>query len=326
MKTQKPNSLWSAKTLAITGGTGSFGQKYLEYALSTEVKRIVILSRDEYKHDLIRKKFNDDRIEFRICDVRDFQSVRQSLKGVNYLFHAAALKQVPSCEIQPIEAVKTNILGSENVLRAAVENQLESVVVLSTDKAVQPVNAMGISKAMMEKIALSWSQAQSHTKINVTRYGNVLFSRGSVLPFFFERAKSNKSIPVTNLEMTRFLLPLQDAIDLVTYALFKDTSGSIFVRKSPAASISIIVEMLEMAIGRSVKMEVIGVRPGEKIHETLLSEEELSKAIETPLYFEVKLDSKSKSQISAYSSLSTNQLNAEELFALLKNQPEYADY
>lgn len=317
---------WAEKTLAITGGTGSFGQKYLDYALTTDVKRIVILSRDEFKHDSMRKLYGDSRLDFRICDVKDYDAVHQYLKDVDFLFHAAALKQVPSCEIQPFEAAKTNIIGSENVLRAAIANEVESVVVLSTDKAVQPVNAMGISKAMMEKIALSLAKNQSRTRINVTRYGNVLFSRGSVLPFFFERIKNKQSLPVTDLSMTRFLLPLRDAIDLVTHALFSNSTGSLFVKKSDAASLKTITDAFREFVDPSITTNSIGVRPGEKIHEILLSEEELSKAFESELYFEVNDSYQSNASLPAYSSNSTNQLNIGDLWTLMKNQTEFKLY
>lgn len=317
---------WDKKTLSITGGTGSFGQKFLDYVLSTNVKEVRIISRDEFKHDLIKKKYLDDRIKCYVCDVRDYNRIEDCLAGSDYLFHAAALKQVPSCESHPQEAVKTNILGSENTIRAAIKNGLESVVVLSTDKAVQPVNSMGMSKALMEKIALNYSELQNTTRINVTRYGNVLFSRGSVLPFFLNRLTSGQPLTVTDYDMTRFLLPLGYAIDLVEHALFSTSTGSVFVRKSPAASVRTIVESFRQNIESDLSVVDIGVRPGEKIHETLLTEEEMMKAREDEQYYEVSSLFSQRNRRSSYRSDNTIQLDSETLWNLLIKQPEFAEH
>lgn len=317
--------MWTNKTLAITGGTGSFGKKFCNHVLNLDVGRVVILSRDEFKHDQMRKSFIDPRLDFRICDVRDKRAISEGLEGVNYVFHAAALKQVPSCEKQPFEAVKTNILGSQNVLNAAIEREVDSVVVLSTDKAVEPINAMGISKAMMEKLAISAGAISSKTKINVTRYGNVLFSRGSVLPYFFSRCKETKFLPITHPDMTRFLLPLQQATELVEYALQAEKSGSTFVRKSAAANIMEIVKQIQVNFAPDLSTEIVGIRPGEKVHETLLSADEFCKAEDQGNYYEVPFDAKNHKPLEAYTSQNTEQLTGKKLWETIAGCDEFKE-
>lgn len=313
--------MFEKKTIAITGGTGSFGRKFTEYLLNKKFEKLVIISRDEFKHDKMRKSFNDQRIEYRIADVRDSNAICDVLDGVNYLFHAAALKQVPSCELQPIEAVKTNIMGSKNVLDAAIKNKLDSVVVLSTDKAVEPINAMGISKAMMEKLAIQAGKQTQNTRINVTRYGNVLFSRGSVLPYFINLCTSNKNLPITDARMTRFLLPLDQAIDLVEYALLSEKTGATFVRKSAAANIMDIASVIIENLNSDSKTNIVGIRPGEKLHETLLSADEMRRATENDTYYIVGENEKTINA-SPYMSNNTEQLSGEKLWNLISSVSE----
>ena len=277
--------------LLITGGTGSFGNAVLRRFLDSDIKEIRIFSRDEKKQDDMRKLYDSSKLKFYIGDVRDFQSVNNVVRGVDYIFHAAALKQVPSCEFYPLEAVKTNVLGTENVLESAVQSGVKRVVVLSTDKAVYPINAMGISKAMMEKVAVAKSRNASSTVINVTRYGNVMASRGSVIPLFIDQIKSNTPISITDPEMTRFMMTLDDAVDLVLYAFEKGKSGDIIVQKSPAATIKTLAKALTELLGKSNhKINIIGTRHGEKLYETLLSREEMVAAEDLGDYFRVPPD------------------------------------
>ena len=277
--------------LLITGGTGSFGNAVLERFLDSELNEIRIFSRDEKKQDDMRKRYNNAKLKFYIGDVRDFQSVSNAVRGVDYIFHAAALKQVPSCEFHPLEAVKTNVLGTENVLEAAVQSGVKRVIVLSTDKAVYPINAMGISKAMMEKVSVAKSRNADSTIINVTRYGNVMASRGSVIPLFVDQILSNTPISITDPEMTRFMMTLDDAVDLVLYAFENGTPGEIFVQKAPAATIKVLAEALtELMNVPNHKINIIGTRHGEKLYEALLSREEMFAADDLGEYFRVPPD------------------------------------
>jgi UDP-N-acetylglucosamine 4,6-dehydratase/5-epimerase len=317
---------WKGKTLAITGGSGSFGRKMLDHVLPTGIKSIRIISRDEFKHDELRKLYPDERITFRIADVRDAGALDDKLRGVDYLFHAAALKQVPSCETQPEEAVKTNILGSMNVLDAAIRASVASVVVLSTDKAVHPVNAMGISKAMMERIALSKARHSGNTAINVTRYGNVLFSRGSVIPFFMQRAQRGEALLVTDPAMTRFLLPLSDATKLVEHALFSNETGNLYVMKSAAASVQTIASAVRSHYNEDLEIRVIGVRSGEKTHETLLTEEEYVCSVDEGEYFKSNPARRTNKPRYAYTSDKAEQLDAAGLWELLAKQSEHSEH
>jgi UDP-N-acetylglucosamine 4,6-dehydratase len=279
------------RTLLISGGTGSFGNAVLRRFLDSDLREIRILSRDEKKQDDMRKKYNSTKLKFYIGDVRDPQSVMSAVRGVDYLFHAAALKQVPSCEFHPIEAVKTNVLGTENVLEAAIQCGVQRVVVLSTDKAVYPINAMGISKAMMEKVAVAKSRSSASTVINVTRYGNVMASRGSVIPLFIEQIRAGKPITLTDPNMTRFMMTLDDAVDLVLYAFEHGQPGEIFVQKAPAATIEVLAKALTALVGKPEhEVQVIGTRHGEKLYEALLSREEMVAAADLGGYYRVPPD------------------------------------
>ena len=281
------------KNLLITGGTGSFGKTMLKYFLTTDIDTIRIFSRDEKKQDDLRKEINDERVHYIIGDIRDRVSVNRAVKGADYIFHAAALKQVPSCEFFPMEAVKTNIIGTENLLDAATANSVEKVVVLSTDKAVYPINAMGISKSMMEKVAISKARDEFHrdgTIITVTRYGNVLFSRGSIIPFFINLIKQNKDLPITDPTMTRFLMTLDESVSLVLMAFENGNHGDTFVQKANATNVECISKALKNIFNSDVGIKIIGPRHGEKLHETLCSSEEMSKAIELDSYLRIPAD------------------------------------
>jgi UDP-N-acetylglucosamine 4,6-dehydratase/5-epimerase len=278
-------------TLLITGGTGSFGNAVLRRFLCSGLREIRIFSRDEKKQDDMRKLYNSPKLKFYIGDVRDPQSVLGAVRGVHYIYHAAALKQVPSCEFHPLEAVKTNVLGTENVLEAAIQCGVERVVVLSTDKAVYPINAMGISKAMMEKVAVAKSRSSAQTVINVTRYGNVMASRGSVIPLFIEQIRAGKPITLTDPNMTRFMMTLDDAVDLVLYAFEHGQPGEIFVQKAPAATIEVLAKALTALLGKPEhEVRVIGTRHGEKLYEALLSREEMVAAEDLGGYYRVPPD------------------------------------
>jgi UDP-N-acetylglucosamine 4,6-dehydratase len=283
--------MFSKKILLITGGTGSFGNAVLKRFLESDVSEIRIFSRDEKKQDDLRKKFKSSKLKFYIGDVRDSQAVMNVMDGVDNIFHAAALKQVPSCEFHPLEAVKTNILGTENVLDAALRSGAKRVVVLSTDKAVYPINAMGISKAMMEKVAVAKARSSTRTIINVTRYGNVMASRGSVIPLFVDQIRSGKPITVTDPNMTRFMMTLDDAVDLVLFAFKNGKPGEIFVQKSPAVTIGVLAKAVCELLGQSAhEIHVIGTRHGEKLYEALLSREEMVAAADLGEYFCVPPD------------------------------------
>ncbi len=283
--------MFSDKVLLITGGTGSFGNAVLRRFLDSDVREIRIFSRDEKKQDDVRKKYNNPKLKFYIGDVRDYQSVLSVVRGVDYIYHAAALKQVPSCEFHPLEAVKTNVLGTDNVLEAAIACSVERVVVLSTDKAVYPINAMGISKAMMEKVAVAKSRNCNGTVINVTRYGNVMCSRGSVIPLFTQQIRAGQPITITDPAMTRFMMTLDDAVDLVLYAFENGKPGEIFVQKAPAATIETLAYALTNLLGKPKhEVRVIGTRHGEKLYEALLSREEMVAAEDLGGYYRVPPD------------------------------------
>jgi UDP-N-acetylglucosamine 4,6-dehydratase len=277
--------------LLITGGTGSFGNAVLRRFINSDLKEIRIFSRDEKKQDDLRKLYNNPKLKFYIGDVRDYQSVLNAVRGVDFIFHAAALKQVPSCEFHPMEAVKTNVIGTENVLEAAINCGVSRVVVLSTDKAVYPINAMGISKAMMEKVAVAKSRSSNETVINVTRYGNVMCSRGSVIPLFTNQIRSGQPITITDPAMTRFMMTLDDAVNLVMYAFENGGSGEIFVQKAPAATIEVLANALVKILGvPKHPINIIGTRHGEKLFEALLSREEMVSAQDLGGYYRIPPD------------------------------------
>lgn len=283
--------MFSNKTLLITGGTGSFGNAVLRRFLNSGLAEIRIFSRDEKKQDDMRKLYNSPKLKFYIGDVRDYQSVLNTVRGVDFIYHAAALKQVPSCEFHPLEAVKTNVLGTENVLEAAINCGVKRVVVLSTDKAVYPINAMGISKAMMEKVAVAKSRSSNETIINVTRYGNVMCSRGSVIPLFTHQIRAGEPITITDPHMTRFMMTLDDAVDLVLYAFEHGKPGEIFVQKAPAATIENLAKALSELLGvPQHPINIIGTRHGEKLFEVLLSREEMVAAQDLEGYYRIPPD------------------------------------
>jgi UDP-glucose 4-epimerase len=335
---QLSNLKISDSIVTITGGTGSFGSTMVQHVLSKGAAEVRVFSRDESKQDVLRNNLQDDRVKFYIGDVRDQQSVDSAIKGSDLVFHAAALKQVPSCEFFPLEAVATNVQGSANVLRSSLNFSVSSVVCLSTDKAVYPINAMGMSKALMEKTATSFARnnPKSKTKIAITRYGNVMFSRGSVIPLFIKQIKSGKPITVTDLNMTRFLMSLSDSVDLVNYAFENASSGDLLVRKAPAATVEVLVEALKQLFDvADAKTQLIGVRHGEKIYESLLSTEEMAHAIDQDTYFRVPLDTRGldysiyfeegesrTEELSSYTSHNTMRLDVEGVKKLLLTLPE----
>ena len=323
--------MFKNKVLMITGGTGSFGNAVLKRFLETEIKEIRIFSRDEKKQEDMRLSFKNDKIKFFIGDTRDYSSVYNAMDGVDYVFHAAALKQVPSCEFYPMQAVQTNILGSENVISAAIAQNVKNLIVLSTDKAVYPINAMGLSKAMMEKIMVA--RARMNTKATIlcgTRYGNVMASRGSVIPLFIEQIKADKPLTITDPNMTRFLMSLDNAIDLVLFAFQNANQGDIFVQKAPASTIyDLAVALLEL-FGAKNEIKIIGTRHGEKLYETLLTREERIKAEDLGEYFRVWSDNRNLnynkyfvegeigvSNIDDYNSHNTQRLNIQKVKELL---------
>jgi UDP-N-acetylglucosamine 4,6-dehydratase/5-epimerase len=322
--------------LLITGGTGSFGQAVLHRFLNTdEFSEIRIFSRDEKKQDDLRKQMNNPKIKFYIGDVRDQRSVETAVKGVDYIFHAAALKQVPSCEFFPIEAVKTNVLGTENVLEAAIKYEVKNVVVLSTDKACYPINAMGISKAMMEKVMVAKSRDEDQTVLCGTRYGNVMASRGSVIPLFIEQIKAGKPLTLTDPAMTRFMMTLEDAVDLVWFAFQNGKPGDIFVQKAPAATIETLAIALKELYNSDIPINIIGTRHGEKLYETLVNREEMVKAIDMGDYYRIPADNRDLnygkyfsegeehvSKVEEYHSHNTKILDVEGMKELLLKLPE----
>lgn len=318
----------------ITGGTGSFGNALIKRLLIGDVGEVRIFSRDEKKQDDMRKKFNNPKLKFYLGDVRDYRSIYEALSGVDYVFHAAALKQVPSCEFYPMEAVKTNIEGTENVLSAAVARGAKNVVVLSTDKAVYPINAMGISKAMAEKIMVAKSRTRlpDETILCATRYGNVMASRGSVIPLFLEQLKSGSPLTVTDANMTRFLMSLEDSVDLVLHAFKHGRQGDIFVQKAPASTVGDLAQAMNELFKVSLSPKIIGTRHGEKLYESLLSREEKGKADDMGRYYRIPMDArnlnydryfvegkKAISLLDDYTSHNTNRLNIEQIKKLLLN-------
>jgi UDP-N-acetylglucosamine 4,6-dehydratase/5-epimerase len=327
--------MFSNKTLLITGGTGSFGHAVARKFISSDLAEIRIFSRDEKKQDDMRKRFGTQKLKFYIGDVRDYRSILNAMRGVDYIFHAAALKQVPSCEFHPLEAVKTNVLGTENVLEAAIESAVRRVVCLSTDKAVYPINAMGISKAMMEKVAVAKSRSSNHTVICATRYGNVMASRGSVIPLFVDQMLAGKPITITDPNMTRFMMTLDDAVELVLYAFQHGNAGEIFVQKAPAATIATVASAVcDLAQRPDHKIVEIGTRHGEKLYEVLLSREEMVAARDLGRYFCVPPDlrdlnygkfvEEGEMRISIadeYNSHNTTRLDAVDMRALLMKLP-----
>jgi UDP-N-acetylglucosamine 4,6-dehydratase/5-epimerase len=326
--------MFSNKTLLITGGTGSFGHALLKHFLSSDIGEIRIFSRDEKKQDDMRKKYNNAKLTFYLGDVRDFPGVLNVTRGVDFIFHAAALKQVPSCEFHPMEAVKTNIIGTDNVLEAAIQNKVSRVVCLSTDKAAYPINAMGISKAMMEKVMIAKSRNldASQTKICATRYGNVMASRGSVIPLFVEQIMAGQPITITDPEMTRFMMTLEDSVNLVLYAFEHGNNGDIFVQKAPAATIAVLARALTTVLNKpDHPIKMIGTRHGEKLYETLLSREEMVNAQDLGEYYRVSPDGRDlnygiyfergEQKISScedYNSHNTKRLNVNDMMQLLK--------
>lgn len=333
--------MFGGKKILVTGGTGSFGNAVVRRFLESDIEEIRIFSRDEKKQDAMRKHYNNPKLKFYIGDVRDRDSVDDAVIGIDYIFHAAALKQVPSCEFYPIQAVKTNILGAENVLSSAIENKTKKVIVLSTDKAVYPINAMGLSKALMEKTAIAKSRnvTDHETTICCTRYGNVMASRGSVIPLFIEQIREGRDITITEPEMTRFMMSLEQAVDLVFFAFKNGKNGDTFVQKSPAATISLIAETIKKLMNSPEhKIKVIGRRHGEKLYESLLTKEEMARSIDMGEYYKVEADTRDLNygkyfdQGSAavkedveYHSHNTRQLDLAELYDMLLNLNEIQD-
>ena len=324
--------MFKDKTLLITGGTGSFGYAILNKFLDTDIGEIRIFSRDEKKQEDMRLAFNNDKLKFYIGNVRDFDSLKDAMYGVDYVFHAAALKQVPSCEFYPMEAVKTNILGAENVLNAAIDNGVKMVIVLSTDKAVYPINAMGLSKAMMEKLMVAKSRISSNGRTIVcgTRYGNVMGSRGSVIPLFIKQIKDGQPLTVTDPNMTRFMMSLDSAVDLVLYAFEHAQPGDIFVKKAPAATIDDLASSIRELFDADNEIRVIGTRHGEKLYEALLTREEFANAADCGDYYRIVADSRSlnynkyfvegEEQLSSqkdYTSHNTRRLSVDEIKEIL---------
>ncbi|MBQ9776581.1 MAG: polysaccharide biosynthesis protein [Lentisphaeria bacterium] len=325
--------MFDGKTLLITGGTGSFGNAVLRRFLDSNVKEIRIFSRDEKKQDDMRHELRNPKVKFYIGDIRSRQSVDGVMPGVDYVFSAAALKQVPSCEFFPMEAVQTNVIGTNNVLESAIAHGVKNVVVLSTDKAAYPINAMGISKAMMEKVAIAKGRAlglEAATTICCTRYGNVMASRGSVIPLWIEQIKSGNPITITNPEMTRFMMTLDDAVDLVTYAWAHGDNGDLFVQKAPAATLTVLAQALKELYNSNTEIKVIGTRHGEKLYETLVTQEEMAKSEDMGNYFRIPCDtrdlnydkyfiegSENINKVETYNSHNTNRLDVEGMKDLL---------
>lgn len=325
--------MFNNKILLITGGTGSFGNSVLQRFLDTDIKEIRIFSRDEKKQDDMRKHYQHVKIKFYLGDVRDINSLNDAMRGVDYVFHAAALKQVPSCEFYPMQAVQTNVIGTENLLNCAIEAKVKKVIVLSTDKAVYPINAMGVSKAMMEKVAVAKSRNlnDNETMIACTRYGNVMASRGSVIPLFIEQIRQNKEITITDPAMTRFMMSLDQAVELVLFAFKNGKNGDIFVQKAPAASIGLLAKTITKLLARSDhKISIIGTRHGEKLYEALLTREEMVLAQDMGNYYRIPADTRDLNyskfyeegeqvvtQAHEYHSHNTYQLNETELAKML---------
>ncbi len=326
-------NILSNKVLLITGGTGSFGHAVVDRFLKTDIKEIRILSRDEKKQDDMRKEYNNSKLKFYIGDVRDLNSIIDAFQGVDYVFSAAALKQVPSCEFFPMEAVKTNVIGSDNVITACIKNKVKKAIFLSTDKAAYPINAMGISKALMEKnvIARSRQLSKGETILCLTRYGNVMASRGSVIPLFLQQIKQGKPITITNPDMTRFMMTLDDAVDLVLYAFEHGEQGDLFVQKAPSASIHTLAKAIIELTNSNTGISYIGTRHGEKLYETLVTEEEMIRSVDLGSFYCIKSDNrdlnydkyfsignKKLDVVQSYTSHNTYKLDVEEMKALLK--------
>jgi UDP-glucose 4-epimerase len=325
--------MFKGKILLITGGTGSFGNAVLLRFLNTDINEIRIFSRDEKKQDDMRHKFNNPRLKFYIGDVRDRKSIDVAMTDVDYVFHAAALKQVPSCEFFPMEAVKTNVYGTDNVLASAIQHGIKKVIVLSTDKACYPINAMGISKAMMEKVAIAKARSlstNSNLTICCTRYGNVMASRGSVIPLWIDQICSGKKITITDPEMTRFMMSLNDAVDLVLYAFQNGNNGDLFVQKAPAATLSVLSKAIYELLNVPEDVQIIGTRHGEKVHESLVTREEMAKSEDLGDYYRIPCDGRDlnynkyfeegeekQTAFDDYHSHNTYRLNVEEMKALL---------
>lgn len=325
-------SIFKDKVLLITGGTGSFGNAVLKRFIDTDIKEIRIFSRDEKKQEDMRIAYKNDKIKFYIGNVRDYRSIEDAMDGVDYVFHAAALKQVPSCEFFPIEAVETNILGANNVIEAAINHKVKKVIVLSTDKAAYPINAMGMSKALMEKVAIAKGRnlEDGRTVICRTRYGNVMASRGSVIPLFCQQIEEGKPITVTNPEMTRFMMTLEDAVDLVIYAFEHGEQGDLFVQKAPAATIEVLADAIKELKHSNVKTNIIGTRHGEKLYEVLVTKEEMVNAEDLGEYYRIPADNrnlnyqkyenvgnKDLETIEEYNSHNTKRLDVEGMKELL---------
>jgi len=333
--------MFKNKILLITGGTGSFGNAVLRGFLNTDIKEIRIFSRDEKKQDDMRKRYNNDKLKFYLGDVRDVNSVVDAVRGVDFIFHAAALKQVPSCEFYPMQAVQTNVIGTENVLNAAIDAKVKKVIVLSTDKAVYPINAMGVSKAMMERVAVAKSRNldDNETMIACTRYGNVMASRGSVIPLFIDQIRNDQTITITDPAMTRFMMSLDQAVDLVMFAFNNGTNGDIFVQKAPAATIELLTKTLTNLLNKPEhKVKIIGTRHGEKLYETLLTKEEMVKAIDMGDYYRIPADVRDLNytkfmedgeevvtQAGEYHSHNTHRLDEEELKKMILELHEVQD-
>ena len=331
--------MFKNKVLLISGGTGSFGGAVLKRFLTTDIKEIRIFSRDELKQDDMRKFYNNDKLKFYIGDVRDKNSIDDAMRGVDYVFHAAALKQVPSCEFYPMQAVKTNVIGTENLLNSAIAAGVKKVIALSTDKAVYPINAMGISKAMMERVIVAKGRNVKDTMIACTRYGNVMASRGSVIPLFIDQVRNGQPITITDPNMTRFMMSLDDAVDLVLFAFENGESGDIFVQKAPAATVELLANTMKNILGKpDHEVKTIGTRHGEKLYETLLTKEEMVKAIDMGEYYRIPADTRDLNynqffeegeeiitEAGEYHSHNTHRLNEEELTELLLNLREIQD-
>lgn len=325
--------MFKGKTLLITGGTGSFGNAVLKRFLDTDIKEIRIFSRDEKKQDDMRNKFKNEKLKFYIGDVRNLESIRDAVKGVDYIFHAAALKQVPSCEFFPMEAVRTNILGTDNLLTAAIDEGVKKVVCLSTDKAAYPINAMGTSKAMMEKVIIAKSRNvdAADTTICCTRYGNVMASRGSVIPLFTEQIQSGKPLTITDPNMTRFLMNLDEAVDLVLFAFENANQGDLFIQKSQASTVGDLAKAMQKLLDPQAEIKVIGTRHGEKAHETLMTREEKAKSTDCGDYYRIPADTRDLNydkyfvegdkeivKIEEYNSHNTTRLDVDEIIEKLK--------
>lgn len=331
--------MFKDKTLLITGGTGSFGNAILRRFLTTDINEIRVFSRDELKQDNMRTLYNNNKLKFYIGDVRDTNSLDDAMNGVDYVFHAAALKQVPSCEFYPMQAVKTNVIGTENVLNSAIKSGVQKVIALSTDKAVYPINAMGISKAMMERVVVAKGRSETGTMVACTRYGNVMASRGSVIPLFINQIRNGRPITITDPEMTRFMMSLDQAVDLALFAFENGENGDIFVQKAPGATIKTLAKSVTKLLDKpDHEVRIIGTRHGEKLYETLLTKEEMVKAIDLGEYYRIPADNRDLNynkffeegeevitQAGEYHSHNTHRLNEDDLMDLLLGLREIQD-